>query len=172
MEPVFSTGQSVRPGAGRGRTTLCRLVFFQTCPATHRQGLTNLVPRCPPGEMSHISRPAVLPSPAVPCSPLYSSSPLQPPAVPGSYPQSPAAPLFPNVESRRGSLTSFLLFLYSLALRIGIIYYRIISFVFDVFPCHSLLSVLTRFGLIGLGIEMQHSDHGGRWVVESRWLIV
>lgn len=96
MEPAFSTGQSVRPGAGRGRTTLCRLVwsFFQTCPATHRQGL---VPRCPREKCLILAAlPPCLPqqSPVVPCTlvPCTSSplQPLQPPAVPGSYPQSQA----------------------------------------------------------------------------------
>ena len=54
MCTVFSTGQSVRPELGRGRTTLYHPVrsFFQTYPATHSQGLG---PHRPPGEMYHTS---------------------------------------------------------------------------------------------------------------------
>ena len=59
----------------------------------------------------------------------------------------------------------FLLFLYSFLFRIGIIYYHniIVTFVFGVFPCHWLFSVLTHFRLMGPGIEMQLSGYHGCW---------
>ena len=81
------------------------------------------------------------------------------PAVPCSV---PSAPQLPDVESHRGSLTFSLLFLYSFVLRICIIiYYSIVSFVPGVFPCPSLFSIITQFGLMGPGIEMQLSAYHG-----------
>ena len=44
-----------------------------------------------------------------------------------------------------------------------IYYYRIVSFVVGVFPCHSLLSAVTLFGLMEVEMEMQLSSYHGCW---------
>ena len=51
-------------------------------------------------------------------------------------------------------------------------YYRIVSFVVGVFPCHSLLSAVTLFGLMEVEMEMQLSSHMDAGVTASPWFIV
>jgi len=46
-----------------------------------------------------------------------------------------------------------------------IYYCRIVSFIFGVFPCHSVFSAVTQFGLMEPTIEMQLSGYHECWVV-------
>jgi len=122
-------------------------VFFQTCPETHRQG---------PGPHHHREkclRLAVLPFLAVP--PPF-------PVVSCSPPQSPAVPLFPNVESHGGSL--FCNYFCIRSFYASVLYLLPYCFLcFGVFPCHWLFSVLIRFRLMEPETEMQLSGYHGCW---------
>jgi len=106
------------------------VVFFQTCPATHHQGLG---PRRPPGEMSHTSRPAV---------------PLSPP-------WSPVVPLFPSVKSHRGSLVFFLLFF----VETYFWHYCSVTHTIGFFSLHQTLSYIYTSGTIeDTSLHLLHSS--------------
>jgi len=76
---VFATGQSVRPGLGRGRTTLCRPPPSPTVP---RRPLSSpAAPRCFPPSPAVLC--SYLPSPARSCPRSWGSSPLLMTAVRG-----------------------------------------------------------------------------------------
>jgi len=104
--PVFATGQSVRPGQGRGRTTFRRPVpsfpeLARQARAKDQDGRHCVVPHRPPPSPVVLCRP--LSSPAVPCRPppssavfrcfpLFSAVPHRPPPSPAvlcSYLPSP-----------------------------------------------------------------------------------
>ena len=119
-------------------------VFFRTCPATPRQGRG---PCCPPGEMSHTSHPA----------------------APRSSLQSP----YSIVWKVAGDYSLFachfcVLSFYPLVLYLLLPYCFLC---FGVFPCHSLFSAVTQFGLMKPTIEMKLSGYHGCWVISSQWFI-
>jgi len=123
---------------GRHYVVPSRPVFFQTCPATRRQGQ---VPHRPRGETSHSSRPAA------------PRSPRQSPAVSASHPQSPYS-LVLTVTGYHSLLScSFCVLFFTPWYYIYC--YRIVSFVFGVFPYHSISPAVTRFGLMELEMEIQ-----------------
>jgi len=68
-KPVFATGQSVRPEAGRGRTTLCHPPPSPTVP--HHPPSSPVVP-CGPPPSSAVFR----------CFPMFSAVPHRPPSSP------------------------------------------------------------------------------------------
>jgi len=103
---------------GRHYVVPSRPVFFQTCPATRRQGQ---VPHRPRGEMSHSSRPAV------------PRSPRQSPAVSASHPQSPYSLVLTVTGDHSLLSCSFcVLFFYALVL------YLLLPYCFISLWCFSL----------------------------------
>jgi len=128
----------------RRRTTVddvgsSRPVFFQTCPATHHQGL-----RAPPSPKGNVSYLPPLPPPT------FSQSLAVPRSVPRGPPQSPAVAQLSLVFISPGiTHLSFIIFYIFSFPRWYCVCYRVVSFVLGVLPflyCNWVRTNRTRDG--------------------------